>query len=111
MDKRNVNVTTGTHLTTTTVVETETKTTAKGSAWGALVNRPMTYLSAMEEKVVRMRHGVIAGPDCRLERIGQDNAETQQELAAIEARALAHVMPGAASDPKSKIIARLRSAR
>jgi DNA-directed RNA polymerase sigma subunit (sigma70/sigma32) len=75
----------------------------------ALMSRPMTYLEPLEEKVVRMRHGLIGGPDCRLERVGQTNDEAREMLQALEARALAHLQANPPQgDAKNRIIGRLR---
>jgi DNA-directed RNA polymerase sigma subunit (sigma70/sigma32) len=67
-------------------------------------------LTAAEEKVVRMRHGLRAPDSLVLEQLGQDHPETAAKLAEIEQRALAAV--GARSNPsKDRIVKALRSAR
>ena len=65
-----------TKKTTTTRTRTETKT---------------SILSPLEEKVVRMRHGLRAPDSLVLEAMGQDNPETSAKLAEIEQRALSMV--------------------
>lgn len=48
-------------------------------------------LTSIEEKVVRMRHGLAAPSDMVLEQKGDGNPELTAELRAIEERALAAV--------------------
>ena len=50
-----------------------------------------TVLSPLEEKVVRIRHGLRAPDGLVLEAVGQDDPEVAAKLAEIEARALATV--------------------
>lgn len=65
-------------------------------------------LTPLEEKVVRMRHGLRAPDTLVLEQVGQDNPEVAQKLAEIEQRALQAV--GARSNPtKRKILNSLRN--
>jgi len=71
------------------------------------VQTTTTTLSPLEEKVLRMRHGLGAPDSLRLERVGQDNPEVAAELAAIEERAMR--MVGARQSPaKRKIIQALK---
>lgn len=56
-----------------------------------LSRRAATHASALEpieEKVLRIRQGVAASPDHRLERVGQDHPALREKLWEIELRAL-----------------------
>jgi DNA-directed RNA polymerase sigma subunit (sigma70/sigma32) len=55
------------------------------------VKTQTTTLTALEEKVVRMRHGLRAPDTLVLEQVGQDNSEVTAKLRAIEERAIAMV--------------------
>ena len=48
-------------------------------------------ITPIEEKVVRMRHGLRAPDTLALGQVGQEHPETQKMLADIEARAIAAV--------------------
>jgi hypothetical protein len=64
-------------------------------------------MTATEEKVVRMRHGLRAPDSMKLEQVGNDHPETAAMLASIEKRAMAAV--GTRNNPtKRKIIGALR---
>jgi len=66
-----------------------------------------TTLTPLEEKVVRMRHGLRAPESLVLEQVGQDDPEVAAKLAEIEQRAL--TMVGARSNPiKRRIVGQLR---
>ena len=64
-------------------------------------------LTPLEEKVVRMRHGLGAPETLELGMQAQGNAELAAKLADMERRALAH---GARVEPdaKSRIVSALR---
>jgi DNA-directed RNA polymerase sigma subunit (sigma70/sigma32) len=65
-------------------------------------------LTAIEEKVVRMRHGLRAPADHNLEAVGRENPEVWAQLEAMERRALEAVgSRGGAS--KRNIISKLRT--
>ena len=66
-----------------------------------------TTLSPLEEKVIRMRHGLQAPQSLHLEQIGQENPALAAQLRAIEIRALATVGVRS-SEKKRKIIRALR---
>ena len=67
-----------------------------------------TQLSPLEEKVVRMRHGLKAPNDMQLESLTETYPDLADELQAIERNALETV--AARSNPtKRKIIGALRS--
>lgn len=64
-------------------------------------------LSPLEEKVVRMRHGLAAPHDLVLEQVGQNHPQTAAALAEMEQRFLSQVGPR--NNPsKRKIISALR---
>lgn len=64
-------------------------------------------LTPVEEKVVRMRHGLTAPGDLVLERVGQEHPETAAMLAEMEQRALQAV--AARNNPtKRKIVNALK---
>ena len=64
-------------------------------------------LTALEEKVVRIRHGYAAPADHVLEQVGQSHPDTAAQLAAMEQRLLEAVGPR--SNPtKRKIVSALR---
>lgn len=65
-------------------------------------------LTPLEEKVVRMRHGLTAPDDLVLEAVGQDNPETTAQIREIEERALAAVS-ARKSPAKRRIVRALRS--
>jgi len=66
-----------------------------------------TTLTPLEEKVVRMRHGLRAPDGLLLEQVGQDDPEVAAKLAEIEQRALQAV--GVRNNPtKRKIVDSLR---
>ncbi|MEY3015176.1 MAG: hypothetical protein RIT45_3911 [Pseudomonadota bacterium] len=65
-------------------------------------------LTDVEEKVVRMRHGLALAPDAELEFRGQEIAETRAALAAIEARALGALSVSDEARIKAEIIDELR---
>ena len=50
-----------------------------------------TQLTPLEEKVVRMRHGLRAPDTLELEQVGQDDPLVAEQLRAMEERALAAV--------------------
>lgn len=64
-------------------------------------------LTPLEEKVVRMRHGLTAPNDLVLEQVGQDDSVIAAELRDIEERAIAAVS-ARKSPAKSKIVSALR---
>ena len=67
-----------------------------------------TTLTPLEEKVVRMRHGLRAPDNLAIEYMGQDNPELAAQLAEIEERAIKAV--GARNNPtKRKILKSLRN--
>jgi len=67
-----------------------------------------TRLTALEEKVIRMRHGLRAPGDLDLEQLGAGNPAVEAKLAEIERRVLAAA--GARQNPtKSKIVDSLRA--
>lgn len=66
-----------------------------------------TALSPLEEKVVRMRHGLRAPTAMILEQVGQGNSEIAAQLRTIEENALRHV-GSRRSDTKRKIVNVLR---
>ncbi len=67
-----------------------------------------TSLSPLEEKVVRMRHGLRAPESMALEHQGEGNPELMAKLEEIERRVLAAA--SARQNPtKSKIIGSLRA--
>ena len=66
-----------------------------------------TGLTALEEKVVRMRYGYTAPTDHVLEQVGQDHPETAAQLAAMEQRLLEAVGPRV-GPTKRKIVSALR---
>lgn len=65
-------------------------------------------LSAQEENVLRMRHGIAAPGDAVLAMRGLDRPETREALVEIEARALAAVEGQVDSARLQAIIARMR---
>ncbi|MBI3179336.1 MAG: hypothetical protein HYZ27_06715 [Deltaproteobacteria bacterium] len=66
-----------------------------------------TSLTALEEKVLRMRRGLKAPTSLALEQVGQGHPEVAAKLKAIEERALA--MVSARSNPaKRRIVSALR---
>jgi len=65
-------------------------------------------LTDLEEKVVRMRHGLPLAADAVLEQRGQEHPETRMALEAIEARALAKLHPSEETQILSEIIGGLR---
>lgn len=65
-------------------------------------------LTDVEEKVVRMRHGLALAPDAELEFRGQEVAESRAALAAIEARAIAALSVSEEARVKAEIIDDLR---
>lgn len=66
-----------------------------------------TTLTPLEEKVVRMRHGLAAPQSLALEQVGQEFPETAASLAEMEQRFLSAV--GARNNPtKRKIVNALR---
>jgi DNA-directed RNA polymerase sigma subunit (sigma70/sigma32) len=65
-------------------------------------------LTDLEEKVVRMHHGLPLAADAMLEQRGQEHAETRLALEAIEARALARLRPSEENQILSEIIGGLR---
>ena len=71
------------------------------------VRTEISTLTALEEKVVRMRHGLRAPHDLVLEQVGQENPEVAAQLKAIEERAIAAVS-ARMSPTKRKIVASLR---
>lgn len=62
-------------------------------------------LTALEEKVVRMRHGFRAPATLELGTQDHGNADVAAQLAAIERRALEH---GTKGNAKSRIVSALR---
>ncbi|MBI5510757.1 MAG: hypothetical protein HY903_18510 [Deltaproteobacteria bacterium] len=71
------------------------------------VKTQTTTLSALEEKVVRMRHGLKAPGDLVLEMVGQDHPDVAAKLRAIEERAIAAVS-ARLSPTKRKIVSELK---
>lgn len=65
-------------------------------------------LTDLEEKVVRMRHGLQLAPDAELSFRGQEIVETRAALAAIEARAIAGLSTSEEARIKAEIIDELR---
>jgi hypothetical protein len=65
-------------------------------------------LTSLEEKVVRMRHGLRAPETLVLEHKGAGNTQLMAELAAMERRALDAVGPQH-NDKKRKIVSALRA--
>ena len=61
-----------------------------------------TTLTPLEEKVVRMRHGLPAPDTHVLEQVGQDHPETAAQLAEMERNALS--MAGARNNPAKRSI-------
>lgn len=71
------------------------------------VKTKTTTLTALEEKVVRMRHGLKAPDSLVLEQVGQGDEDVAARLRAIEERAIA--MVSARMTPaKRKIVAALK---
>ena len=66
-----------------------------------------TTMTALEEKVLRMRHGLTAPLNMALEQVGQDNPAVAAQLKAIEERAMAAVS-ARATPAKRKIVSALR---
>jgi len=67
-------------------------------------------LTALEEKVVRMRRGLAAPGDLVLEQVGQAHPETAAALAEMERRFLSAVGPR--SNPtKRRIVSALRRSK
>lgn len=64
-------------------------------------------LTAMEEQIIRMRYGIAAAPEQRLEFRGQDNEETRVKLAMIEQLTLEAMRARRAPTKKDKIIDKL----
>ncbi len=83
--------------TTKTTFETTTKT----------VREKTLQLTAQEEKVVRMLHGLAAPGDHVLEQVGQEFPETAARLEEIERRAIEAAGPRQ-NPTKRKIINSLR---
>lgn len=54
----------------------------------AVVTETKESVDALEEKVLRMRHGYPVADDAPLSRVGQDNPDLAAQLMAIELRAL-----------------------
>ena len=67
-------------------------------------------LSSIEEKVVRMRHGLGAPKDMPLEMQGQGHPETMAKLMEMEQRALEAVGPRS-NAAKRRIVGALRRVR
>lgn len=89
------------------VAMTEHKKSTTQVAGTTDVRTRESTLSPLEEKVVRMAHGLPAPNDLILEHMGQGNPELTAKLAAMEKRLLATV--GARSnDTKRKIVNTLR---
>ena len=83
--------------TTKTTFRTETET----------VRKKTLQLTAQEEKVVRMLHGLPAPGDHVLEQVGQEFAETAAKLEELERRAIEAAGPRQ-NPTKRKIINSLR---
>ena len=84
------------------MMNTRTKKTGRTE-----VRTTSTTLTALEEKVLRMRYGSKAPETLVLEQVGQDSPKVAAEIRAIEERALAAV--SARGNPtKRKIVAALR---
>ena len=83
--------------TTKTTFRTETET----------VREKTLQLTAQEEKVVRMLHGLPAPGDHVLEQVGQEFAETAAKLEELERRAIEAAGPRQ-NPTKRKIINSLR---
>jgi DNA-directed RNA polymerase sigma subunit (sigma70/sigma32) len=66
-----------------------------------------TKLTPLEEKVVRMRHGLRAPDTLELEQVGQDDPVIAEQLLAMEERALAAVS-ARRSPAKRRIVKALR---
>ena len=81
---------------------TRTKKTSKTA-----VKTQTTTLTALEEKVVRMRHGLKAPDTLVLEQVGQDDPDVAAKLKAIEERAIAMVS-ARMSPAKRKIVSALK---
>jgi DNA-directed RNA polymerase sigma subunit (sigma70/sigma32) len=81
--------------------------TKKSTKTGTTVKTDTT-LTPLEEKVVRMRHGLRAPDTLELEQIGQDDPVIADQLRAMEERALAAVS-ARRSPTKRRIIKALRS--
>ena len=71
------------------------------------VETQTTTLTALEEKVVRMRHGLKAPVSMVLDQVGQANPDVAAKLLAIEERALAAVS-ARTSPAKRKIVTALK---
>lgn len=89
---------------------------------GVTTTKRGEVLEALEEKVVRMRRGLAAPGDLKLDRVGQSHPATRSKLQEIEARALERSgrldalrtdagIEGQSADrrTKAKIINRLKS--
>ena len=81
---------------------TRTKKTSRTA-----VKTQTTTLTALEEKVVRMRHGFRAPADLELSQVGQDDPEVAAKLRAIEEHAIAMVS-ARMSPSKRKITSTLK---
>jgi len=83
-------------------------TRAKKSIETAVQTKTKTKtLTALEEKVVRMRHGLKAPADLVLEQVGQEDEAVAAKLRAIEERAIAAVS-ARMSPAKRKIVSALK---
>jgi hypothetical protein len=80
----------------------------KSSAGYTQVRTRSTVLTALEEKVLRMRHGIRASRNLLLERIDQGHPAIAKQVAAIERRARAAAGTRENSS-KQKIVRALRS--
>lgn len=65
-------------------------------------------LTQEEERYIRMRFGISEGPTAKIERRGQDNAETRAKLALIEASMIPDGLSQVNETVKNRIISRLR---
>ena len=65
-----------------------TNPSSRGSQTTTITETKELELTALEEKVVRMRHGLKAPANMELEAVGQDNPELAQKLAEMEQQAL-----------------------
>ncbi len=88
----------------TTRTNTQTSTRNKVDVW--------SQLTAEEERVVRMRHGIGLRPDEKLELKGQEHAETRAQLARMEQQAMDAMSdlrgPAPNQRVKAHIVSRLR---
>ena len=64
-------------------------------------------LTPKEEQIIRMRYGISAGPDHRLEFRGQEHDETRVKLAMIEQLAIQAMRARRGPSKKEKIIDKL----